>query len=292
MKPRPFAYHDPTTVAETVDLLATLDDVTVLAGGQSLMPMMNMRLAGPEHLVDVNGVGEMAGIELSGGVLEIGAVTRQRACERSREVAGACPLLAEALPHVGHVQTRSRGTIGGSLAHLDPAAELPAVTAALDGEIVAAGRAGIRTIPMRDFARTYFTSTLEPGEVLRAVRLPVWPPGHGYAFEEFARRHGDFAVVGVAALVQLDGGGRVARVAVALAGMGPTPVRAGEVEAALAGEVPSADLLRASADRARACEAVADIHGTAEYRQHLAAVLTGRALDRACRRARGGADGG
>lgn len=287
MKPPPFAYHDPATVEEALALLADLDDAKVIAGGQSLMPMMNMRLAATEHLVDINGVAGLAGIGFDDGHLLVGATTRQRACEQAPQVRASCPLMAEALPHIGHVATRNRGTVGGSLAHVDPAAELLAVATAVDGSLDVRSARGRRRISIHDFPVTFFTSALEPDELIVSVRLPLWPEGHGYAFEEFARRHGDFAVVAAAALVNLDTAGRVDRAAVALVGMGGTPVRAREVEDMLLGEAPSPDLLRSARQRATAYDALEDIHGSADYRRHLAGVLTERALRRATSRAEG-----
>ncbi len=214
MKPPPFSYAAPTTLAEAVGLLTEHAEAEprVLAGGQSLIPLMNFRLAKPGYLIDLRNVTGLSGIRREGDVLVIGAMTRMSELERSHEVAVAAPLLAEAVGLVAHAPVRNSGTIGGSLAHADPAAELPAVALASDAELVAAGPAGSRRIPAAEFLRGPFSTDLAPDEILTEVRLPVWPGGH--AFVEFSRIHANFAVVGVAALVDLDGG-RIRRAALA-----------------------------------------------------------------------------
>src|SRR5579871_2497170 len=202
MKPPPFDYHRPDSKAEALELLASLgDDAKVLAGGQSLIALLNLRLARPAHLIDINRLdGPLSGISASAsGELSFGALVRQRAAERSTAVRDGCPLMAEALPHIGHHQIRNRGTVCGNLAHADPASELPAIAVALDGEMLAESQArGTRTMKAEDFFRGYLTTALEPDELLTEFRLPAWPNGAGWSFMEVSRRHGDYALVGVA----------------------------------------------------------------------------------------------
>jgi carbon-monoxide dehydrogenase medium subunit len=197
------------------------------------------------------------------------------------------PLMHEAVRSIGHRQTRNRGTIGGSLCHLDPSAELVSCAMTLDAVVVVEGPAGRREIAFKDFPVGYLTPAVEPNEVLTAIRFAAWPAGHGYAFEEFARRHGDFAIVSAAALLQADGAGRVSRAAVTLGGMGATPVRASELEAALTGQAPDAEFLRQACESCRGLDALDDVHAPAAYRQHLATVMSRRALEKAYGRATG-----
>lgn len=288
MKPAGFAYHDPRTVAETLGLLGRLENARLLAGGQSLMPMLAMRVAFPDHVIDLNRVAGLDGIGLDSGALRLGAMTRQRSIERSMLVRDACPLMAEALTHVGHVQTRNRGTIGGSLCHLDPSAELVTVAAALDATIEVAGPDGSRDLAIADFPLGFMTPALAAEEMVVAIRLPAWPAGHGYAFTEFARRHGDYAIVSAAALLALDGAGRIARASVTLGGVGAAPLRLHAAEAALVGEIPGPAPFRAAAGCCDGIEAMEDPQAPAWYRRRLAAVLTRRALERAAARATGG----
>jgi aerobic carbon-monoxide dehydrogenase medium subunit len=286
MKPGPFTYHDPTTVAEAVALLGRHENAKLLAGGQSLMPMLNMRYVLPEHVVDLNRVAGLDAVREEPAGLVIGAMTRQRALEESPVVAAGFPLLREALREVGHFQTRNRGTIGGSLCHLDPAAELPGVAAAYDATLTVAGPNGTRTVGIADWPLFYMTPNLEPDEVLTEIALPAWREPHGHAFLEFARRHGDFAIVGVACLLALDGGGRVARAAIALIGVANGPLRLTAAEALLRGESAAPETFRAAAEEARRIDAISDAQTSASYRRHLAGVLAERALGLAARRAR------
>ena len=280
MKPPPFQYHDPKTVAEAVSLLGSLENAKLLAGGQSLMPMLNMRFVLPDHVIDLNRVEGLSGIKESGGVLEIGAMTRQRDIEFSDLVKVKCPLLHEAIMQIGHRQTRNRGTIGGSLCHLDPAAELVSVAAAHDATVVVASPNGQREIKFADFPVAFMTSSIELNEIVTAVRFPLWAAGHKSAFVEFSRRHGDFAIVSAAALLEINGG-KISRASVTIGGVAVAPVRMGEVERAITGQAPSADLFRKVCESCRAIEALADVHASSDYRQHLAAVLSRRALERA-----------
>jgi carbon-monoxide dehydrogenase medium subunit len=281
MKPPPFSYHDPRTVADTVGLLARLENAKLLAGGQSLMPMLNMRFVLPDHVIDLNRVEGLSFIRESDGALAIGGMTRQRDLEFSEVVRRDCPLMHEAIRLVGHRQTRNRGTLGGSLCHLDPSAELVSVAAAVDATVTVTGPKGARDIPFAEFPVAFMTPAMEPDELLTAVRFPAWPAGHGCAFVEFARRHGDFAIVSAAALITEDAGGRIARASVTLGGIATAPVRARELEAALIGQVPEDKLLREACESCRKYEAIEDVHAPASYRQHLAAVLSRRALEQA-----------
>jgi carbon-monoxide dehydrogenase medium subunit len=281
MKPAPFTYHDPTTLPEATALLGRLENARALAGGQSLMPMMNFRLAMPDHLVDLNGVPELAGIRRVGGTVTIGAMTRQRDLEFSPDVAADLPIMTAALGHVGHRQTRNRGTMGGSLCHLDAAAELVNIVALLDGVLEIASSRGARQVRIGDFALGAMTTALEPDELLTAVTLTPWPQAHGHCFLETARRRGDFAIAAVGVLLTLDANGAIDRAALAISGLGAIPVRPAPVEALLLGQRPSHELFRAAAAEAAKLEAMADAYVTTAYRQHLARILTYRALETA-----------
>ncbi len=213
MKPASFDYHAPRQLKEAAELLATLPNAKILAGGQSLVPMMNFRYVIVDHLIDLGHVDDLRGIAVIEGRLRIGAMMRQRDLETSPEITRHCPLLAEALRHVGHRQTRNRGTIGGSLAHADPAAELPAVCLAYDAVLHLASIRGLRSVPFREFSLGFMTTALAPDEMIAAVELPIWRLGHGHGFHEFARRHGDFALAGAAALLDIGAGNVVRRAA-------------------------------------------------------------------------------
>ena len=285
MKPAPFTYHDPHTVADACELLATHENVRALAGGQSLMPMMNFRYVMPDHLIDLNKVGELAYLRVEGEALHVGAMTRQRELEVSGEVGSRCPILHAALAHVGHRQTRNRGTFGGSLCHLDSSAELVNITALLGGTLHAASKRGKRQIAFAEFAAGYMTTSLEADELLTGVVLPLPRRSHGWAFVEFARRHGDFAIVACSALIGLDAKGNIVDAALAISGLSHTPVRPAAIERALRGQKPDAEAFRAAAAEAEKFDAVADAYVTAAYRKHLARVLTYRALEQAAARA-------
>ncbi|MGH7856247.1 MAG: FAD binding domain-containing protein, partial [Candidatus Binatia bacterium] len=236
MKPAPFEYHSASSLDEAVALLARLgDEAKIIAGGQSLVPLLALRLARPAHLVDLNRIDALSKIDAADGGLVIGAMVRQRAAERSGLVRERCPLLAAALPRIGHPAIRNRGTVGGSLAHADPAAELPAVALALEAKLVARSARGERILPASEFFVGHFTTALEPDECLVEIRFPAWPDGAGCAFEEASRRDGDFAMVGVAALLRVASGGDVADARIALIGVGGTAVRAVDAEALLRG---------------------------------------------------------
>jgi carbon-monoxide dehydrogenase medium subunit len=278
MKPPLFSYHDPRTPADVVGLLGSLDNAKLLAGGQSLMPMLNMRYVLPDHVIDLNRVDGLSYIREHNGALEIGAMTRQRDIEFSDLVRKRCPLMHEAIVQVGHRQTRNRGTLGGSLCHLDPSAELVSVAAALDAKVAVIGKNGARSIDFSAFPVAYMTPALELDELLTGVTFPCWPAGHGHAFVEFSRRHGDFAIVSAAVLIEEDNNGKIMRASVTLGGMGPAPVRASEVERVLIGETIDDKRLREICEPLRKLDAVDDIHAPASYRQQLATVLPRRAL--------------
>jgi carbon-monoxide dehydrogenase medium subunit len=288
VKPAPFDYVAPKSLDEALAILAERgDEAKILAGGQSLIPVLNFRLAQPALLVDLNGIAELGGerAEADGGIT-FGALRRHREVERSTLVAERAPLLAEAMPHVAHPQIRSRGTLGGSLAHADPAAELPAIALALDFELRLRSRDGERRLAARDFFTGFFTTALEPGEVVTEVRIPPRPAGTGFAFLEIARRHGDYAQAGVAARVAIDAEGRCREARLVFLAVGPGPVEAHRAAAAVEGGVVS-DELFAEAGRVAAAEDVdptGDLHASAEFKRHLVAVLTKRALSLAARR--------
>ncbi len=279
MKLPQFDYQAPQTIAEAIELLAKYeDDASVLAGGQSLIPLLALRLARPAVLIDINGVSDLAGLSLAHGQVTIGTLTREYRAEESDVVADRLPLLAAALPLIGHAAIRSRGTVGGSLAHGDPAAELPAVALALDATFVVRGATGERIIKAPDWFEGYLTTARRPDELLIEVRFPAAGPGTGASFVEVARRHGDFAIVGLATSLTLADG-RISDARLALAGVSDVPVRAAEAEDVLIGEQPSAALFGEAARRATAgLDPPADLHGSADYRTKIAATLIRRGL--------------
>jgi carbon-monoxide dehydrogenase medium subunit len=284
MKPAPFDYVRPSSVAEALHLLSTLEGAKVLAGGQSLMPMLNMRFVQPDHVVDVSRL-DLSYIRLDGDRIRIGAATRQRDLEFSALVQEHAPLLVEALQHVGHVQTRNRGTIGGSLCHLDPSAEIPAVCMTMDADIVVQSEArGTRIIPMRQFPVAYMTSAIELDELVTEIQLPVWPKGHGYALEEFSRRRGDFAIASAAVLISFAGD-IVEQAAITIGGLATAPTRIPGAEQLLIGKNFMQLELEHAAALCGRLEAGSDTHASAEYRRQLAKVMASRALLRAVGRA-------
>jgi carbon-monoxide dehydrogenase medium subunit len=288
MKPAPFAYYRPESVDEVLDRLAEHgDDAKLLAGGQSLVPAMNFRLAQPAVLIDLNEVDELAFIKERRDGLHIGAMTRQRLVERSTEVRRSAPLLHETMPFIAHPQIRNRGTVGGSLAHADPAAELPAVSLVLEARIKVKNQRAERWVPASEFYTGLFGTALAPEDLVLEVHIPSASPRTGWAFDEVSRRHGDYALVGVAASVTLDGKGRCKRAAVGLLSVGAGPVLAQECGNLLEGEKPTADAIAAAADAAatKDIDPPGDIHASTEYRRHLARVLTRRVLSRAAERA-------
>jgi carbon-monoxide dehydrogenase medium subunit len=285
MKPAPFAYHAPTTIDEALALLAEHGDAAKpLAGGQSLIPAMSFRLAQPAVLIDLGRLPELAYVRSEDGGLKIGAMTRQRDVERSAEVAARAPLVALTMPHVAHPQIRNQGTFGGSIAHADPSAELPAVITALNAECRVAGVRGERTVPAAEFFTGLFATALGPDELLVEVTLPPPPPRTGYAFQEIARRHGDYAMAGVAAAVTLDEEGRIADARLVFLSVGEGPVEASRARALLKGEAPSDALFRDAGSTAARddVDPPQDIHASKPYRRRLVEVLTRRVLAEAC----------
>jgi carbon-monoxide dehydrogenase medium subunit len=271
MKPPPFEYVAPTSLEEAVAALAEHgDDAKVLAGGQSLIPLLSLRLARPTALIDLNGVTELSSINVNGSV-SIGSMTRHRTVERSAEIAEAAPLLAAAVPYIGHAAIRTRGTIGGSVAHADPAAELPAVALALDATFEVTSTRGTRSITADDFFAGYFTTSMAPDEILTGITFPTAAAGTKVSVQEMARRHGDFAMVAVVASVSPDGDTRLA-----LVNVSDRPYRATAAEQAAKAGASIDDI----ADLAtRDLEPVADLHASSAYRKHVAGVLVRRALN-------------
>ena len=282
MKPVKFDYHAPATVEDAVALLVRYGgEAKILAGGQSLMPLLNFRLSRPAALVDLNALPALAYVRDEDGMVRIGAMTRQRSIEFSPVARRRLPLLVEATALVGHLPIRSRGTIGGSIAHADPSAEYPAVLTALDGAVVARGPRGERVLRPAELFRSYLTTSLGPDEILVEVRLPAMAAGAGFAFEEFSRRHGDFAIVGIAAML-VGEGDRCTSARLASAGAGPVPARLRGAEEILERDGLGDAAIEAAAARAASLvEPDSDIHASAAYRTHLTRVLTARALRRA-----------
>ncbi|HEX8395533.1 MAG TPA: xanthine dehydrogenase family protein subunit M [Longimicrobium sp.] len=289
MKPAPFAYHRPDTVDEALALLAEHGyDAKLLAGGQSLVPAMNFRLAAPAVLIDLNRIPGLDAIAESDGGVRIGTMVRQRVAERSAVIAARAPLIAETLPSVAHAQIRNRGTVGGSIAHADPAAELPSVMLALGARFHVRGPGGARVVEAGDFFTGLFGTALEPDEMLVEIEVPAAAPGTGFAFDEVSRRHGDFALAGVAAAVRVDADGRCLSARIALLSVGEGPVLAASAEPALVGHALTDDAIRAAASVAAQTDVdpPGDIHATPAYRRQLVDVLIRRVLPRAAERAR------
>ncbi|MGE0747464.1 MAG: xanthine dehydrogenase family protein subunit M [Rhodospirillales bacterium] len=288
MKPAKFDYHAPTTVEEVLDLLAQHGtEAKLLAGGQSFVPVLNFRLARPAVVIDLNRVDGLAFIEERGDTVAIGAMTRQRRVERSEVVARRLPLLHDATRWIGHLPIRTRGTIGGSVANADPAAEDPAVVRALDATMVVRSRRGERKVPAADYFRGLLTTAIEPDELLCAIEFPVAPPGAGATFAEISRRHGDFALAGVGAQLVMAGG-RVGEVRLAACGVGPGPVRLAAAEAIVARDGLTEKAMDAAADAAASEVAPSgDVHASADYRRRLTRAMTRQALAAAAARATG-----
>lgn len=290
MKPAPFAYFAPTTVEEALALLTEHGyDAKLLAGGQSLIPTMNFRLAQPAALIDLNNIPELAYIlPAPDGGLRIGAMTRQRALEKSELIRQRAPLIHATMPYIAHVQIRNRGTIGGSLAHADPAAELPVIAVALDAQLKVCSQLGERWVSAQDFYVALFATELAPDELLAEIVLPPLRPRTGWSFQEVARRRGDYAIVGIAAKVTLDALGRCDEARIVLLSVGEGPVQARQAVALLQGEQPTPNLIAAAAETCATqdIDPTADIHASVAYRRHLAKVLARRALTEAFQRAK------
>jgi CO/xanthine dehydrogenase FAD-binding subunit len=286
LKAAAFQYHRPKTLDETFSLLKEYgDEGKVLAGGQSLMPLMNFRLAQPNHLIDINFIDGLDYVRSEQGLIKIGCQARQSRLLENSIVRERCPLLAEALTYVGYEQIRNRGTLCGSLAHADPAAELPAVLLALDGFVTVGNLTTKRDVAARDFFKSYLATSLSSDEMVLEASIPETPPGTGFSFTEFARRFGDFAIVGVAVLV-LREQDEISDARIALTGVGDKPWRQREIEERLVGEKGSTDVFaKVAGEIAASIEPSSDIHATASYRRSLAGVLTRRALSEAWDRA-------
>jgi aerobic carbon-monoxide dehydrogenase medium subunit len=286
VKPAPFDYARPRNLQEAVELLAARpDEAKILAGGQSLVPMMAFRLATPDILIDLNGVGELEGVRLEDGALVLGAMARHRDAEDFHGLRDRCALVADAVGLIGHPAIRNRGTVGGSIAHADPAAEWPGVLSALGGSVVAAGPKGNRTIDAGELFDTYFTTTLAADEILAEIRLPLPPADAGSAFIELARRHGDFALAGAGVVLELDGE-IVAEARVVLIGVADRPFRAVTAESLLRGAAATDETFAvAAASIGPEIEPMSDVHGSSDYRRHVAGVMLRRALETARSRA-------
>ncbi|MBM4330689.1 MAG: xanthine dehydrogenase family protein subunit M [Deltaproteobacteria bacterium] len=290
MKPSAFEYFTPATVTEAIGLLERYgEEAKVLAGGQSLIPMMNFRVARPKVLVDINQVKDLDYIREEKDELVIGGLTRERAVEVSPLVQKKCPILSEAISYIGHLPIRTRGTMGGSLVHADPTAEIPVVVSALEGKMKVAGPSGERLLGADEFFVTYLTSALDPLEILVEVRIPTLPPNTGWSFMEFNRRYGDFGIVSVAALLFMGDKERCQKASLALGGVGPTPLRTRKAEKLLAGQVITDALIaKAGIQASQETEPESDYHASAEYRRNLARVFTQRSLTEAWNKVKGG----
>lgn len=294
MKPSQFEYFAPETVEEVVSLLEQYgDESKILAGGQSLVPLLALRLAIPEVVIDINRVSSLDYLRDEDPVVRIGALTRHRAIENHVALVGRCPIVGDAVRLVGHVAIRNRGTVVGSMAHADPASEWPALALALDAEFDVIGADGTRKIPVDSFFQSFLTTSIEPNELVAEVRFKI-PTGRvGSSFLELARRHGDFAVAGAGSVVKLSSAGTIEEARVVLIGVGATALRMTETEQMLVGQQPGAPLFKEAAEHVRqAIEPSGDIHGSADYRRAIAGVLAERSLASASERAEGGGDHG
>jgi CO/xanthine dehydrogenase FAD-binding subunit len=291
MKPAVFSYLRPTNLQEALTFLEEYgEDAKILSGGQSLIPTMNMRLSVPAYLIDISRIGDLNYIKLDDDFLAVGALTKHKDIENSDLVKEVCPLLSEAIKWVGHAQIRNRGTVGGSIAHGDPSAELPCVLTALRGEIVVVNVDGSEEVLVpEEFFLTYMLTSLQPDQMVKEVRFPIIPKESGSAFVEVARRHGDFGLAEVAAVVDLDDMGQLSTVKIAVGGVNSTPTALEQVEEYLIGKKLTDEVLRKVSDLTQeSVDPESDLHGSAEYRQELAGTLTVRALKIAVERARGG----
>lgn len=291
MKPAVFNYLRPTSLQEALEYLETHgDDAKILSGGQSLIPTMNMRLSTPKVLIDITRIEDLKYIRHEGDYIAIGAIAKHKDIENSEIISELCPLLTEAVQWIGHAQIRTRGTVGGSIAHGDPSAELPCVISALRGEIVIANADGTEEVlSPEEFFLTYMLTALQPDQMVKEVRFPIIPKQSGYAFVEIARRHGDFGLAEVAAVIDLDLEGKFEHVRVAVGGVNSTPTVLEAVEEYLVGEKPTEEVYKQVINLVEeSVDPETDLHGTAEYRRELAGVLTVRALKIAVERAKGG----
>ena len=290
MKPSAFEYFNPQSVQEAIELLDRYgDEAKIIAGGQSLVPMMNFRLARPEILIDINGIKELEYIKTEGDELVIGALTRERDIEQSPLVVEKWPLLSKAISLIGHSAIRNRGTIGGSLVHADPSAEIPTSLCALNGKVKVGGPSGERILEPEEFFLTYLTTSLEPSDLLVEVRIPALPEKTGWSFGELSRRSGDFAIVAVGILIFTETAGVCREARISMGGVAPTPVRAEEAEALLAGQKITEKLIAEAAQQAaEETDTEPDYHASAEYRMDMARVFVKRGLQEACNMINGG----
>lgn len=289
MKPSLFGYHAPRTLAEAVAILANDADAAVLAGGQSLLPAMNFRVAAPSTLVDIQHVEGLKGIAIKDGVIAVRAMTRHREFELDADVRQANPLVADVMQHVAHVPIRNRGTVVGSLCHADPSAEMPVLLVLLGGSVVAQGPQGTREIAAEDFFQTFMTTARRADEIIVEARFPLLPPGAGWAFDEVTRRHGDFALVGVGCIVTLDTQGKVKTIQLAACGIADRPVRLKQAEALLTGSSLATTVLDTAANASlSAVTAADDMHASASYRRRALKTLIARVVAKAAARARPG----
>lgn len=283
MKPPVFEYHRPESLREALELLATLSDVKILAGGQSLMPMMNFRYVMPEHIIDINRLKELAEIKRVPNGLKFGAMARHDQAKKSEIVLEHCPLIAAGMEYVAHAQIRNRGTIGGSMAHLDPSAEWPALLAVHDATLHVQSSSSERDVPILEWSQGFMAPNLAEDEMLTDITVATWPAKHVYGFAELARRKGDFALAGAAVLLDFDGE-VISRAALALMGVEVGPVRMIDAENLLVGEMPSDELFREAAEHATAVAGIDDVHASASYRKKVAVVMARRALEQASNR--------
>lgn len=286
MKPPLFDYHSPTSLDEAVALLASTEGAMILAGGQSLVPAMNMRLANPAALIDIQRIPGLAGIRVNDGVIHVGAMVRHRDLELDDAVHRANPLIREVMAHVAHVPIRNRGTVVGSLCHADAAAEMPMLLVLTGGRVIARSASGTRSIEALDFFEFHMTTTRKADEMIVEAQFPVLPHGAGFAFEEFTRRHGDYAIAAVGAILSKAKDGSVASIALAACGVSSRPLRLTDAEAALRGtKLEAADLDKAARAAAAVVTTTGDMHATEAYRNHLVGVLLKRAVRKAAARA-------
>jgi aerobic carbon-monoxide dehydrogenase medium subunit len=281
MKSPPFEYLRVGTIAEAISALSGAAEPRLLAGGQSLVPMLNLRYVFPGTLIDINELHELAGIDVQAGRVRIGALTRQRKIEIDPALAAVAPVFAQALRWVGHRQTRNRGTLGGSLCHLDPAAELPNLALLHDATIEVEGPAGTRTLPAGEFIAGFMSPGIGPDEMVTALEFTPWSPRHGAGFQEFARRHGDFAIGSAAVLLEGDGDGTIRRAAICIGGLGSVPQRHPAGEAALTGSRGEAEAIDAALDSCAGLECLADFHAGPAYRLSVARTMLRRSIQSA-----------
>jgi aerobic carbon-monoxide dehydrogenase medium subunit len=290
MKSSKFQYHRPKSLCEALEGLKSLANPRVIAGGQSLIPMLNLRLIEHEHLIDLTSVSELDYIKKDGGKINIGAMTTHRKVEFSEIIRSHLPLMSLAVLSVGHRQIRNRGTFGGSLCHLDPSAEMPLVAMALDAQLVVASVAGSRIVSIKDFCEDMLSPAIEADEILSEVRIRPWREGHGWAFTEYARRLGDFAIVSAAALLDFDADGKINRASLTLGGLGPVPTRISDAEVELIGQAPSAELFADTANYCAEIEPLDDPFVPGWYRRRLSVKFAQRVLTEAWHRSNVGSE--